>query len=69
MASLFSPLTTIFFFFLIVLWRGEACEPFACDPKNAATRGLSDWKVDGGRKSELVGEQCGGSSTAWNQKL
>jgi len=57
----------------------EAREPFACDPKNAATRGLPflqgdggnsgkgegpHWKVYGGRKSELAGEQCGGSSTA-----
>jgi len=59
MASVFSPLTTIFFFFfLIVLWGGDAREPFACDPKNAATRGLPFCKASAAiaeRVKDLIG--------------
>lgn len=40
MASIFSHFTTIFFLILLLLWGGEARDPFACDPKNIATKNL-----------------------------
>jgi len=57
MASIFSPLTIIFFF-LLVLWGGEARDPFACDPKNAATSSLPFCKASlaiAERVKDLIG--------------
>ncbi|TKY52465.1 beta-D-xylosidase 2 [Spatholobus suberectus] len=57
MASIFSPLTTIFLL-LPLFWGGEARDPFACDPKNAATTSLPFCKVSlpiAARVKDLIG--------------
>ncbi|KAG5061865.1 hypothetical protein JHK85_003048 [Glycine max] len=58
MGSIFSPLTTIFLLLLLVLWGGEARDPFACDPKNTATKNLPFCKASlatGARVKDLIG--------------
>ncbi|XP_027367048.1 probable beta-D-xylosidase 2 [Abrus precatorius] len=56
MASIFSPLITIFLFLLIL--GGEARDPFACDPKDPATKNLAFCKASlpiGARVKDLIG--------------
>ena len=57
MASIFSPLI-IPIFLLLLLLGGEARDPFACDPKNAATKNLPFCKVSlpiRARVKDLIG--------------
>lgn len=57
MGSIFSPLTSILLL-LILLWGGEARDPFACDPKNTATKNLpfcKAWLATGARVKDLIG--------------
>lgn len=56
MASIFSPLITLFL--LLLLLGGEARDPFACDPKDAATKNLVFCRVSlpkAARVKDLIG--------------
>ncbi|XP_061338426.1 probable beta-D-xylosidase 2 [Gastrolobium bilobum] len=56
MASIFSPLITILL--LLLIFGGEARDPFACDPKNTATKNLPFCKASlpiPARVNDLIG--------------